>query len=181
MDIETPSQPVADITSCKCCSTAISENDQFCQSCGFPLKGTEEEQNNFIYSRNYKHIELEGLDKKIRSAGTTLYVLAGLFLVFGLVYFGMNASDSTASAMLITYGILAVLFLLLGFWSKKKPVAAIISGLVLYILLQILSAIDDPVNIVKGIIVKIIIIGYLIKGMQSAFEAEKIRKQLNIS
>jgi hypothetical protein len=165
---------------CKCCFEKINETDLFCQSCGFPLKSTEEEQNNFIYTRNYKHLELQGLDKKIRSAGTTLYVLAGFFLLFGLGYFFINSNNESSSGILITNAIVAIIFLLLGYWSKKKPVAAIISGMVLFVLVQLLSIFEDPSNIYKGIIMKIIIIGYLIKGMQSAFEAEKIRKQHNI-
>jgi hypothetical protein len=41
--------------------------------------------------------------------------------------------------------------------------------------------IDDPVNIVKGIILKVIVIIYLVKGLQSAIEAEKIKKEHNLS
>jgi hypothetical protein len=37
------------------------------------------------------------------------------------------------------------------------------------------------VNIGKGIIVKIVVIGYLVKGLQSAMEVEKIKKEYNIS
>jgi ABC-type enterobactin transport system permease subunit len=62
----------------------------------------------------------------------------------------------------------------------KKPVAAIISGMVSFVLVQLLAVFEDPTNVYKGIIIKIIIIGYLVKGLQSAFEAEKIRKQHNI-
>jgi hypothetical protein len=165
---------------CKCCSKVVNIEDQFCQACGFPLKGTEENQNTFIYTRGYKHLELQGLERKIKSAGTTLYVLAGFFLLFGLGYFFINAGTNTSSGVLITNAIVAIIFLLLGYWSKKKPVAAIISGMVLFILVQLLSIFEDPSNIYKGIIIKIIIIGYLIKGMKSAFEAERIRKQHNI-
>lgn len=178
---ETPLQPVEVVTNCKCCNASVQENDQFCQSCGFPLKGTQEEQDNFIYNRNYKHLELEGLNKKIKSAGTTLYVLSGLFIVYGLIMFAVNSGNDSSSPLLITNGILSIIFLLLGFWSKSKPVAAIISGLSLYALIQILNVIVEPTSILKGIIIKIAIIAYLIKGLQSAFEAEKIRKQLNIS
>jgi hypothetical protein len=35
-------------------------------------------------------------------------------------------------------------------------------------------------NLVRGIIWKILIIGYLIKGMKSAFDAQKIKKELNL-
>jgi len=53
--------------------------------------------------------------------------------------------------------------------------------LVLYIIVQLISIVNDPVNIGKGIIVKIVVIGYLVKGLQSAMEVEKIKKEYNIS
>jgi hypothetical protein len=125
-------------------------------------------------------MEMVMLIKKIKSAGTTLYVLAGIFLIYGLGYFFINRTDDAVSAILITYAIVAVVFLLLGFWAEKKPVASIISGMVLYVLLQFMAAIDNPLNLLSGIIFKIIIISYLIKGLVSALEAEKIRKEHNI-
>jgi len=162
---------------CKCCFERISEIDQFCQACGFPLKGAEEEQTKFFSNRNYQHMEVDGLKKKIRSAGITLYVVAGFFLLSGLVYFFINKAEDSASALLITNAVVAVIFLLLGAWAEKKPLASIISGLVLYVLVQLMAAIEDPVSIFKGLIAKIIIISYLIKGLVSALEAEKIKKQ----
>ena len=178
---EIQSLPAAGLAlECKCCFEKVNEIDQFCQACGFPLKGSEEEQKQFFYNRNYQHIEINALNKKIKSAGTTLYVLAGFFLLFGLGYFVINRTEDTASAILITNAVVAVIFLLLGLWSEKKPVASIISGMVLYVLVQLMSAIEDPLSLFKGIIIKIIIISYLIKGLLSAFEAEKIRKQHNI-
>lgn len=167
---------------CKCCSNSVKETDLYCQTCGFPLKGGEEEQKQFIYNRDYKHLELKELNRKIKNAGTTLYVLAGLFTLLGVIYYFTNKeNEQLALAVLLTNVILSAIFLALASWSKKKPAAAIISGLVLYVLVQLIAIIEDPANIVKGIILKVIIIIYLIKGMQSALEAEKIKKQHNLS
>jgi len=168
------------IAACKCCFEKINPADQFCQKCGFPLKGSDADQQIFIYRRGFRKVELTALGKKIKSAGTTLYVLAGIFLLYSLGYFFVNRPENSATVILITYTIVAVIFLLLGIWSQKKPVASIISGMVLYVLIQLMAAIENPVNLFSGIIFKIIIISYLIKGLASAMEAEKIRKQHNI-
>ncbi len=165
---------------CTSCSTSVKENDQFCPNCGYPLHGTETEQYNFIYNRNYKQIELEDLNKKIRSASTTLYVLAGLSFVTGIIIYVINKDEIKANFNLALYMVMAVIYVGLAIWCKKKSVAAIISGLVLYIGFQIILAFDDPMNLVRGIIWKILIIGYLIKGMKSAFDAQKIKKELNL-
>lgn len=174
-------QTIVGTAYCRCCNTAVEARDHFCQDCGFPLQASAEEQDQFIQRRNHQQLELKGLNAKIKNAGTTLYVLAGLFIVFGCIFFFMNADNDAGMIFLFTYGVLAVLFLLLGLWSKTKPVAAIVSGLALFILMQILSAIDNPFNVVKGIFIKIVVVAYLVKGLQSAFAAEKIRKRLNIT
>ncbi len=172
--------PEATAADCKCCFVKTTTADSFCQACGFPLKGTEEVQRQFFTNRNYQHMEMDLLKGKIKSAGTTLYVLAGIFLLYGLIYFFFQRSEDNASALLITNAIVAIIFLLLGYWSEKQPLAAIISGMTLYILVQLLAAFDDPLSIFKGIIFKVIIISYLIKGLSSALAAEKIKKQYNL-
>ena len=77
--------------------------------------------------------------------------------------------------------ILAILFLCLGGYSRKKPLACIICGLSLYVIVQILFLIADPLSLLRGIIFKIVIIGYLIKGIQSALELENFKKENNIA
>ena len=180
MDELQPLPAAEAITECKCCFEKINLTDQFCQKCGLPLKGSEEEQKQFFYNRNYQHMEINALKQKISGAGTSLYVLDGAFLLYGLIYFFINKTEDTGSAILITYAVIAIIFLLLGFWAGKKPVASLISGMVLYGVILLMDVIADPVSIFKGIIFKIIIISYLIKGLLSALEAEKIKKQHNI-
>ena len=176
MDIPATPQPMT----CSCCSGSAKENDQFCPNCGYPLDGTETEQYNFIYNRNYKQTELEDLNKKIRSASTTLYVLAGLSFITGLIIYVLHKDEMRANFNLIIYMVMAVIYVGLAVWCKKKSVAAIISGLVLYLGFQIILAFDNPSNLVRGFIWKILIIGYLLKGMKSAFDSQKIKKELNL-
>ncbi len=121
------------------------------------------------------------MTKKVRRGTTTLFVLAAIFFVFGFIYYGMNQGGELAGALLWTNLILGVVFIALGFWSKNNPLAAQISGLVLFVLVQLLAIFEDPSNIVKGIIMKVVVIVFLIRGIVSAMEAEKFRKAHNIS
>lgn len=161
---------------CAVCNKQVNSEDSFCESCGYPLKGTEQEQNYFIATRGNKEIDLEEANKKIASAGKALYWVAGLTLVAGLAYFFILK----VVAVLIVNIILAGIYLGLGFWSKSKPLAAIISGLSLYVLTYILNGIVDPITLAQGIIIKIVMVGLLIKGIKSALEAEKLKKELNV-
>ncbi len=83
--------------------------------------------------------------------------------------------------IIITYVVLITLFVFLGFFSRKKPLAGIVSGLCLYVIVQAINAITSPVTLFSGIIVKILIIGYLVNGIKSAIEIEKFKKEHNIA
>ncbi|HEY4149015.1 MAG TPA: hypothetical protein VGM41_08805 [Chitinophagaceae bacterium] len=121
--------------------------------------------------------ELKG---KSARAAITFYILAGVLLLWGVVgFFKADAGDIRIYIIGI-YGFLAVAFLLLGVWSDKKPIPAIICGLVLYVALSILNFVADPGTITSGIIIKALIIVGLVRALVSALDAEKIRKEHKI-
>lgn len=168
---------------CAVCNSHVPEADAFCTSCGYPVKGTETEQQYFISERNAREIDLESFQKAVNVASRTLFVIATFTAAFGVIlYFvsSQNHTDQFAGATLVVNLILAALYLGLGLWSKSKPVAALISGLSLYLIVQVVSAIGNPMSLATGIILKIIYIGYFIKGIKSAMEAERVRKQYNM-
>jgi hypothetical protein len=76
-------------------------------------------------------------------------------------------------AELLAGGIIFLIFLGLGFWSQSKPQVAILLGLLVYLSLIILSAIIDPSTLARGVIVKVVIIIFLGKGLNSARELKK--------
>lgn len=172
--------PVAEpVRECKCCFEKINPADQFCQQCGFPLRATKEEQDKFIYLRGYQKSQVKELNEKASYAAITFYIIAGLLLLYGLVEFFINAQNDDSIAGLIIYGILSMIFLALGVWSNKKPVAAIICGIALYVVLMLLQAAGDPSSFARGLVIKGLIIAGLAKALVSALEAEKIKKQHN--
>lgn len=166
---------------CACCATPFAEADIYCNSCGFPLKGTEEEQRGFIDNRTIKEIDLADFHKNIKSATNSLYWVAGLFALGGIIGGFMLQDKSEIVGHLIVYVILIAIFLALAVWGKQKPLPALISGLSLYVFVQVANAILEPASILSGIIVKIIIIAMLIKGIKAALEADKIKKEFNIN
>jgi hypothetical protein len=166
---------------CPVCNADATANDAFCPGCRYPFKGTEHEQRVFGSNRNVKEIDLDETNKKIRQASITLFFVAGTTIVLGLALYAVDKDPSTQNSLLISNGILAVIYAGLGFGCKKRPLASIISGLSLYILVIIFNVIVSPLSIFSGIIFKIIFIGLFVKGIKSALEAEKIKKELNIS
>jgi hypothetical protein len=94
----------------------------------------------------------------------------------------MAASDIfTVTAFVISLAIAAI-FVGLAFLTSKKPLTAILIALALFIALWILDvAVIGLQQIYRGILVRGIIIYFLITGIKHAREAERIRKQMNIS
>jgi hypothetical protein len=174
------SAQVQQILSCKVCSTTVDVTDAFCNNCGYPLKGTDQEQRNFISFREAKEIDLNEATKKIRRASIALYVVAGTTVLSGLAMAAVNKNPELRNSLLITNLILAIIYGGLGFWCNRKPLAAIISGSALYAIVLILNAIVSPITIITGLIFKIVIIGFFVRGIKSAIEAEKLQKELNV-
>ena len=53
-----------ELQKCMSCSSFISPDHSFCPVCKFPLKGTQQEQDNFFYHRGYKQEQLKELKNK---------------------------------------------------------------------------------------------------------------------
>jgi hypothetical protein len=120
-------------------------------------------------------IDTSEYDKKIKSAQTSIFVVAGVQMLFSLIYLFSNDGPE----MYFSFGIMAfvsLLFLGLGFWCKKKPLAAIVTALVIYVSLLLLDACFDPTTLYKGIIMKAFIIIYLAKGIGAAKEAKRLKE-----
>jgi len=172
------SASITPIEQCAACNVQVLNDDAFCTNCGYPLHGTNQEQRNFISIREAKEIDLSEANKKIKRASIALYVVAGTTALLGLAMVGLSKDPAAKNSLLITNLILAAIYGGLGFWCNQKPLAAIISGSALYALVLILNAIVNPLTIISGIIFKIIIIGFFVRGIKSAIEAEKLKKEL---
>ncbi|GAA4111582.1 hypothetical protein GCM10022393_09400 [Aquimarina addita] len=154
---------------CSQCNFGITLETKFCTHCGFPEHGDEKEQAVFHANKVMKKSKIKDDAKKINSARKTLYWMAGIFFVFGLFYY-FTLQDIS---VLLVNVVLAVIYLVLAYWSQKKPFAALLSALLLYLTVVAMNAIAEPVSLFQGIIFKILIISFLIKGINSASQTAK--------
>jgi hypothetical protein len=120
------------------------------------------------YYEGVKELEMQGYETGIKKARTALFVTAGLLLLGEVISASINNYEWTP----VLIGIIAFevgIFVALGLWTKTKPYAAIVTGLIIFILLQVVTAIlTDPTALFKGIIVKVIIIVYLAQALKPA-------------
>jgi len=165
---------------CDACSVQVYSEDQFCNSCGYPLKGTDEEQKKFLMDKNHKEINLEEANLMIRKTSNTLYYIAGVTFLVGIIQYATTKQLEYKSSLIIVNFVLALIYAGLGYWCRIKPIAAIISAASLYALIIILNAVSNPLTIISGIFFKIVVITLFVRGIKSALEAEKLKKELNI-
>ncbi|UII33122.1 hypothetical protein LVD17_04685 [Fulvivirga ulvae] len=111
----------------------------------------------------------ETAEKHVKASRNTLYVLAGLFFLYAILYgMGVMVHDMVS---LIFYSVIGVVYILLALWTKSSPLAAVVLGLLLYLLNIGLSAFIDIDTLYKGWLIKGVIIAYLVRGI---IEARKI-------
>lgn len=182
-DLQAPESTIA----CPVCYTNAQQTDAFCGKCGYPLKGSKQEQEDFKQTQYQLEANLSLAEHQIRRGGMTLYILSGITFVAGILL-GFVASPDFVEKMFGTpqlpFGIvllvLSVAYLGLGLWSRQRPFAALLIALILYCTLLLMDMVADPVSLFKGIIWKVLIIVALVRGTSGGYRAEKIKKELHI-
>ena len=123
-------------------------------------------------------VDLEPYEKSLKNARVWLYVIAGIQFAMG-IYEYFTVEDNVVAA--VAFGIdafIALGFLTLALWSKKKPVIAFAIALGFYILFLVSFIFLDPANIFKGLILKILVIVALIKANRDARKYEEVKASL---
>ncbi|WP_186991824.1 hypothetical protein [Constantimarinum furrinae] len=156
--------PVA--SHCSFCDTEMQPEQFYCEQCGFPERKTEFEKSRFHAKRVRKKQWTQEASGKIRSGRISLFVVAAISLLTGIFYFYRYEDNAT----LIASAILAIIYLGLGFWSQQRPLIALILGLLVFVTTIVINGLFEPETIYKGIILKIFIIAYLGKGINSALQ-----------
>ena len=110
-----------------------------------------------------------GYDKHMRQARNAIFVVAALHFLVGM-FVAYNGPDEERLFMVALVVGISTTFFVLGLWAAKKPYPAILTAVIIYGTLLIGDAIFDPMSIMKGIILKGVIIFYLIRGLKNAKE-----------
>lgn len=124
--------------------------------------------------------DMEPYEKSMRNARIWLYVIAGFQLIMGVIEFNTVTDPTVASVAFGIDAFLALVFLGLALWSRKKPVVAFTVALIFYILIVLGLAVlsGDFTSMAKGIIFKILVVAALIKANRDARKYESIKASL---
>lgn len=183
---------------CPHCGELNPAGAAFCESCGKALPAAATTGPRVVSAgtagataAGHQLLE-EDLRKQMKKASTALLVVAILQAIFGPVALMIMKRQAEQEAgpgvvleiqpfmYVIVFG-LAGAFFALWLWSRVNPFAAAIVGLVLFVSLHLLDAVADPSSIMRGILVKIIVVVVLVKAIQAGAEHRKLKKQMEQS
>jgi hypothetical protein len=160
---------------CENCNAKNSLTQKFCSNCSFPIGGTDEERQKFRLNIGSHKLHIKRAHEKIKTGKIIIYVLAGIWFLFGL-YQGFANDDFPT---MIVNLLLSMLYLILASWADKNPFGAILTAFIIYITLQVVNLFIDPTTIFRGILLKIFFISALVKAIQSAREAQDSMAELD--
>jgi hypothetical protein len=163
-------------TICPYCKTEVSQVAIHCESCGFPLTGTEKEKAIFIGQQTMRKSKVAGSEKMIYRAQIILYVIAGLQALNGLLaYFSFNSIVD-----LILHFIIGSMLAAFSYLSPKKPILFVSLALCVILFYYLLLYLANPMFLFQGIIWKVAIIMALLYTLYNAVEVHNLKKKHNL-
>ncbi|MEM7187643.1 MAG: hypothetical protein AAF466_13400 [Bacteroidota bacterium] len=144
----------------------------YCPACGYPQRGTAGEKSKFHARRVMSKSKANQAPVVIRQARNILFIIAGITFVYGLYLFFVY--DDIAS--LIAAAVMTSVYVILGYWSQHKRLIALVLALLVYATNLVVNAIAEPDTIIKGVILKIIIIYFLARGINSALHLRRAQQ-----
>jgi ribosomal protein L37E len=167
---------IEDLSVCHSCKhVGLNENEKYCPKCGFPQRGEQDEMRIFLVKQKQNRELLKEKKSAINKGRNILFILSGLFLLQGVLLYVVNKDI----IMLIVSIVMTIIFISLGFWSKKKPLPAILTGFFIYLFLIILDGVAEPKTLYRGIIWKIIIISTFVYAFKGIRDASKLEDELS--
>ena len=87
---------------------------------------------------------------------------------------GVNAQEAQVATMIVVG--LGVVFFVLYIWSHRQPLPAAIIGLSIYVLAHAVDAMADPMQLFRGLLVKIVIVTVLCRSIAAAMKERDLRR-----
>src|SRR5262249_40696049 len=172
---------------CPACGAAAKGYDKFCAACGKPMPTAED---------HFNQTQVNAATRTIKWLAV-IFAVSGALLFFvtksaadaalakmasmdaGALVPTEEGGTLTVGALrqqlewepwgvLIVNAILAVIMVGLALWSRRAALPAMLVASATYAVVIVGNAIADPRTIGQGLIVKIIIIAFLVKGIRAA-------------
>lgn len=180
---------------CPKCHANVPGDQAFCTNCGEPLQEgkTRREIPRSSSSSPLGSLVDEQHRKHIRGSRIAIMFVAVVTIIFSIIAW-INLENEIARinrdpTMVVLEDVVAQNRLIIGatfviglvfvglfFWAKKNPFSACLTALIIYLTNIIVALGIDPSSLVRGIIVKIIIIAALANGVKSGLAFRKLKE-----
>lgn len=178
-------------TTCPHCNAPNESTAQFCTSCGKALPSAAPSgprivsEKEFATSRTGQTLQLDEMKKQAKTAFRTLLTISILQLIGGgglmaLSFIAPSDPSIDPAALRIVAAcvlVLAMVFLGLAFWSRKSPLPAAITGLVLYASLVLAGVVLNPGQ-VSGLFIPVIICIALGNAVRAGIKHKALRRHM---
>ena len=171
---------------CAECKAPAKPYDRFCERCGKALPGPEQRRHESQVGEATGAIRM--LAWMFAAFGILLALLtrsqseAGLARLANLAPTELMTLDGATYTVaqlrqqliwepwgvLLTNLVLAAAMAGLSIWGKKSPLPAVVVATAIYLVVMVVSAVLDPKSIGQGVIMKVLIIGMLVRGIKAA-------------
>lgn len=180
---------------CPHCQAAVDDAALYCQQCGKAVRVEPgfprfvEANTQFATSATGQTLQADQLWKRARAAFGALLAVAimltlGTAIMAAIAAWGpppgrdalIDTDDAKATALVL--GVLASLFYACAVWARKQPLPAAISGLTLYMTLNIIGAVANPLSLLEGWPIKIIVTLILIKAVSAGIMHRRVAARM---
>lgn len=178
---------------CPHCQATVADTALYCDQCGnavrvepgFPRFVDGGKQ--FATSAAGQTLQAEQLLTQAKSAFGALLAVGLLTILCGGILFAaadsLNPAQSqiepgASRAILLITGVLGSIFIACAFWARKQPLPASITGITIYITIELIGAIQNPALVIQGWPFKIIIIAILVRAIQAGLMHRRLSARM---
>ncbi len=170
---------ITDYSSCYYCKfPGITEQAIYCPACNFPMRGTEQEQRNFIISKRREKSQLTDINRSfnvVRAVLLTISILNLLSMLFTFVSYGYIGLFAGLLELVIGASFLAFFIL-----AKQHPTKCLLFAIVLYPIHTILTGYllyksEHFGYMILSSVFRLFMVGVLFFGLQVARKWEDLR------
>ena len=176
---------------CPHCQAEVASDSLYCSACGMAVRVAHPEPRvvnelkGMATSFAGQSIQGDMLVKKMKTAFRTLLVLGLLMTLSGglLIVAAILGSPQNQGFLLVGVPllILGIGYLGLAIWSRRQPFEAALTGLIIYVALNLLGIAMNPLSIADAILIKIIVIVTLVNAVRAGLAHRRVAREMRVS
>ncbi len=162
---------------CPACKKSFPGQVGTCSRCNFPFNGTEKERGIHIGTFITQKGVIMDADIHLEKSQLLLYAVAGLNVLMLFMY---GSEETILSINSIVNVVISVIVFLCGYHIKKRPIWFSVIPLMILPAVYTWNFFIDPETLVRGLDIKIAVIGGLLISMYLIKRAQKFKKDYDI-